>query len=85
MTARRLEKIVRQIESLRARGGVSGAELEPLLRKLGRHHVGNGVWRSARSGGGPITIHTHPGDLSRFMKNQILSDMEADIERGGGF
>jgi hypothetical protein len=79
MTERRLAKIVRQIEALRARGGVSGAELEQLLRKLGRHHDGNGVWRSAQLGGDPITVHTHSGDLSRFTKNDVLRALLEDV------
>jgi hypothetical protein len=82
MTERRLEKIARQIEALRVRGGVSGADLEQLLRKLGRHHDGsNGVWRSSRFGGDPITVHTHPGDLSRFTKDDIFSSMRKDVAR----
>jgi|GEM_PF-3778409 len=78
MTQRKLDKIVRQIEALRARGGVSGAELEKVLRKLGRRHDGNGVWRSRHFELEPITVHTHPGDLSRHTKDNTLKSLKDD-------
>ncbi len=84
MRRRKIEKLRREIEGLRRRGGVRASELESLAQRLGRRRAKRGsepTWVSdLLVGRPPVSIPSHPGDLNRYTARSILDQLEADLD-----
>jgi hypothetical protein len=84
MTRRKIEKIRREIEGLRRKGGVRASELESLAKRLGRRRAKRGgepTWVSdSLPGRPPVSVPAHPGDLNRYTARSILDQLERDLD-----
>ena len=77
------QRIRRQIESLRNRGGAKSAELERLAKALGRTRHPRGsepTWVNKRFRWlRPLTIPHHSKELKRYTVHSILDQLEEDL------
>jgi hypothetical protein len=85
MDRRKLDKLRKQVEELRKKGGIKSSELESLARALGRVPFKRGkepTWvNKTFLGLRPLSIPHHGSkDLNRITANLILDQLEQDIE-----
>jgi hypothetical protein len=83
MNRRKLEKLRRELESLR-RSPAKAIAFQSLATRLGRRVVNRGkhpIWESVEfSGLFPLAIPDHGGrDLSTGVRNSVLNQLEGDI------
>jgi len=86
MNRQKLDKIRKQVEELRKKGGIKSSELESLARALGRVRSMRGkhpIWVNKTFPDlRPLSIPRHGSkDLNRITANIILDQLEQDIER----
>ena len=96
MSRKRIDKLRREIEGLRRKGGIKGRELQKIARATGRKLGQRGkepTWVSDRFPSRPLSIPGHPGDLNKNTAKDILEQLEQDLdeieeemddEQGGG-
>jgi len=86
MNTRKLNKIKKDIDGLRNRGGVKSSELESLAIRLGRDKSDRGkepTWVNKQFPYlRPLSIPHHGSrDLNKFTARGILNQLEEDIEK----
>ena len=86
MNRQKLDKIRKQVEELRKKGGIKSSELESLARALGRVRSMGGkhrIWVNKTFPDlRPLSIPRHGSkDLNRITANIILDQLELDIEK----
>jgi hypothetical protein len=86
MNRQKLDKIRKQVEELRKKGGIKSSELESLARALGRVRSMRGkhpIWVNKTFPDlRPLSIPRHGSkDLNRITANIILDQLELDIEK----
>jgi hypothetical protein len=93
---KKIDRLRRDIEGLRRKGGVKGRELQRIAKAVGRKLGQRGkepTWVSAQFPKRPLSIPGHPGDLNRNTARSILDQLEQDLdeievemdyEQGGG-
>lgn len=84
MNRQKLDKIRKQVEELRKKGGIKSSELESLARALGRVRSMRGkhpIWVNKTFPElRPLSIPRHGSkDLNRITANIILDQLELDI------
>jgi hypothetical protein len=86
MNRKTLDKIQKELDSLRQKGGIKSREVKSLAKKLHRKLSDRGsepTWVSTvyPEELRPLSIPDHPGDLNRHTARSILDQLETDIER----
>jgi hypothetical protein len=93
---KKIDKLRREVEALRRKGGIKGRELRKLAKAVGRKLGDRGkepTWVSEQFSTRPLSIPGHPGDLSKYTAGGILDEIEQDLdeieakmedEQGGG-
>lgn len=87
MNFKKIEGCRRDLENLRARGGVRNRELKQLAERMGLYVVHAGThqnWGSANpifKGLNVFQIPSHPRDLNKYTKNGILNSIEGYLIR----
>jgi hypothetical protein len=86
MDRRKLDKLRKQVDELRKKGGIKSSELESLARALGRVPFKRGkepTWVNKTFPDlRPLSIPHHGSkDLNRITVNLILDQLEQDIEK----
>lgn len=83
MNQKKIDKLRREIESLRRKGGVKGRELRSIAQAVGRKLGSRGkepTWVSKQFPSRPLSIPGHPGDLSKYTAGDILDELEQDLD-----
>ena len=84
MRRRRISKLRRQLEQLRARGwGIKPRELESIATSVGRKPANRGkepTFTSERPGWRPLSIPAHP-ELKRQTAANIIDQLELDLDQ----
>jgi hypothetical protein len=82
---RKLAKLRRELESLRRRGGIRSRELEGLAKRMGRERraqrSGEPQWVNEELRWRPLSIPSHPGDMSKGTAGSVLNALEEDLFR----
>jgi len=86
MKRQKLDKLRKQVEELRQKGGIGSSELESLAEALGRVRSKRGkhlTWiNKAIPDLPPLSIPHHGSkDLNKYTANDILDKLELDIEK----
>lgn len=96
MNHKKIDRLRREIEGLRRKGGIKGRELQKIAKAVGRRLGQRGkepTWVSERFSKRPLSIPGHPGDLNKNTARDILEQLETDLdeieeemddEQGGG-
>lgn len=96
MNPKKVDKLRREIEGLRRKGGVKGRELQKIAKAVGRKLGQRGkepTWVSEQFPRRPLSIPGHPGDLNKNTARDILEQLGQDLdeieqgvddEQGGG-
>jgi hypothetical protein len=80
---KRIDKLRREIERSRRKGGIKGRELRKIAGALGRSLGKRGkepTWVSEQFPTRPLSIPGHPGDLNRNTAGAILDQLEQDLD-----
>ena len=86
MKRQKLDKLRKQVEELRQKGGIGSSELESLAEALGRVRSKRGkhlTWiNKAIPDLPPLSIPHHGSkDLNKYTANSILDQLEFDIDK----